>query len=152
MARDRVSVTTQREKTGFNWFRAPRDKAVDEWNEKPPYFFFPPYCLLFFRILFFARECEDRNVKIFFHVYTRGTSKNSRLSRAHAFHQLFVFSIRSSVYSTSSFLADVCMYVCMYAWESSPPPYLNSAKRVILHGTNVSWISSNASTLLPSSC
>lgn len=62
MARDlRVSVTTSAKKPDLTGFEHTRDKVVDEWNEKPP-FFLRLYSL--FSEFYFSPKCEDRWLRL----------------------------------------------------------------------------------------
>lgn len=74
----------------------------------------------------------------------------SRLSRISSLEQIprssfydyYLFSIYSSYARAAS----------RRRMLGNHPHSSNSVKQVILHGTNISWISSNVSTLVPSSC
>lgn len=101
--------------------------------------FFLRFATVFLPNFISRPKCEDRCSDS--HVYREYRASNKFLDHR-AFYDYYLFSIYSSYARAAS----------RRRMLGNHPHSSNSVKQVILHGTNISWISSNASTLVPSSC
>ena len=137
MARDRVSVTTSAKKpdlTGFE-HREIREQPTSEMKNRRNFFFASTN--LSFEFYFSSRT------SIFTRLFARIIriyEKILRSLRGRFLRLLFILVIRPPCRTRA--VSRRCT-----RYSGNHPHYLNSAKQAILHGTNVSWISSNASRL-----